>query len=353
MSRNLVLVINPGSTSGKVALFGNGELISEKVIRYTAEEIGAFKSINDQQAFRKIKIDEYLNENDVKKGDIIAVVGRGGLSKPISGGTYLVNKDMLEDLASGEYGSHASNLGASLAQAFADEYGVSAYTVDPVVVDEMHEIARISGLKGIERRSVFHALNSKAAARAILAEQYEKYNVIVAHMGGGISVSAHQYGKVIDVVNGIDGEGAYSPERTGGLPLITFAKKIIEESLSLEQIKKILAGEGGIKSYTGEIDMRIVEEKALAGDMDTKNYLDGMCYQVAKCIGEMAIVLQGNVDVIILTGGISYSAYVVEYLKSYVNWIAHVEVVPGEKEMEALYDGVMRVLNKQEEAQIY
>ncbi|TDM02246.1 butyrate kinase [Macrococcus carouselicus] len=356
MTRNLVLVINPGSTSGKVALFSEGKLISEKVIRYTVEELAAFKTINEQQPFRKVKIVEYLKENNVRQGDLIAVVGRGGLSKPIVGGTYLVTGEMLHDLASGEYGMHASNLGAGLAKEFADEYGVNAYTVDPVVVDEMQDVARLSGLAGIERRSVFHTLNSKAAARAVLAEHhqvYEESNVIVAHMGGGVSVSAHHHGSVIDVVNGIDGEGAYSPERTGGLPLVMFAKKIIDERLDMEQVKKILAGDGGIKSYTDEIDLRIVEKEALSGNAAYRNYLDGMCYQVAKCIGEMAVVLKGQVDYIILTGGISYSDYVVSYIKDYVSWISEVEIVPGEKEMEALYQGVMRVLNHEEDVKIY
>lgn len=351
-----VLVINPGSTSSKIALFKDGGLINEKSIRYTNEELSIYESIFDQKDFRKSRIDDFLAENGITKNDLIAVVGRGGLMKAVEGGTYIVNDTMVKDLSEGKYGMHASNLGAVLAKEVADEIGIKAYIVDPVIIDEMQDIARISGLKGIERRSVFHALNQKSVARKVAEQknkQYGEVNLIVAHLGGGISIGAHEKGKVIDVINGIDGEGPYSPERTGTLPLIDFAQLIINEKLNIEQVKKILAGHGGIQSYLNDIDMINVENRALAGEAEYKKYLDGMCYQIAKGIGEMSVVLKGNVDYIVLTGGISYSEYVVQSVKEHVQFISEVVVMPGEEEMRALYEGTKRVLDGIEAAKIY
>lgn len=351
-----VLVINPGSTSSKIALFKDGGLINEKSIRYTNEELSIYESIFDQKDFRKPRIDDFLAENGITKNDLIAVVGRGGLMKAVEGGTYIVNDTMVKDLSEGKYGMHASNLGAVLAKEVADEIGIKAYIVDPVIIDEMQDIARISGLKGLERRSVFHALNQKSVARKVAAQknkQYDEVNLIVAHLGGGISIGAHEKGKVIDVINGIDGEGPYSPERTGTLPLIDFAQLIINEKLNIEQVKKILAGHGGIQSYLNDIDMINVENRALAGEAEYKKYLDGMCYQIAKGIGEMSVVLKGNVDYIVLTGGISYSEYVAQFVKEHVQFISEVVVMPGEEEMRALYEGTKRVLDGIEAAKIY
>lgn len=351
-----VLVINPGSTSSKIALFKDGGLINEKSIRYTNEELSIYESIFDQKDFRKPRIDDFLAENGITKNDLIAVVGRGGLMKAVEGGTYIVNDTMVKDLSEGKYGMHASNLGAVLAKEVADEIGIKAYIVDPVIIDEMQDIARISGLKGLERRSVFHALNQKSVARKVAAQknkQYDEVNLIVAHLGGGISIGAHEKGKVIDVINGIDGEGPYSPERTGTLPLIDFAQLIINEKLNIEQVKKILAGHGSIQSYLNDIDMINVENRALAGEAEYKKYLDGMCYQIAKGIGEMSVVLEGNVDYIVLTGGISYSEYVAQFVKEHVQFISEVVVMPGEEEMRALYEGTKRVLDGIEAAKIY
>lgn len=342
-----ILVINPGSTSTKVALYSDGESLAEETIEYTIEKISEFQSIPEQKEFRKEDILDFLNSNSTTVQELTAVVGRGGLLHPIVGGTYVIDESMLADLEQEKYGSHASNLGAILANEIAKENNLLSYIVDPVVVDEFEPLARISGLAGIERRSVGHTLNQKAVAREVLLENGKKYdesNVIVVHLGGGISIGAHAHGKMIEMVNGLDGEGPYSPERTGSLPIIDFAKKILEEDLTLDEIKKIVAGNGGLKSYLQETDIRLIEKKIAAGDEKSQFYLDGMCYQIARSIGSVAPVLKGEIDYIILTGGISYSKYIVSKIKQYVDWIADVEVVPGEKEMQALYDGVKRVI---------
>lgn len=356
MNGKYILVINPGSTSSKVALYCRNQCVDESIFRYTVDEIGQYNGVMDQLAFRTARLKAFLEANQIYPGDLAAVVARGGLMKSIIGGTYVVSDAMIEDLKSGKYGMHASNLGAIIAREIAREYGVQAYTVDPVVVDEFHELARITGCDGIERRSVFHALNQKAVARKVLSltgKKYTEANVIVTHIGGGISIGAHQAGRVIDCVNAFDGEGPYSPERTGSLPLIDFAKKIINEQLNITQVKSILAGEGGMKSYLGEIDIRKIEQRALKGDGLAKKYYDGMCYQIAKGIAEMAAVLKGKVDYIILTGGVSHSQYVVDFIKSHVEWIAELKVMPGEEELQSLYEGVMRVLDGEEEARVY
>ncbi|WP_313019885.1 butyrate kinase [Macrococcoides bohemicum] len=356
MDGKYILVINPGSTSSKVALYCSDNCVDESIFRYTVDEIGKYDTVMDQIGMREERLRTFLESHNIYPGDLAAVVARGGLMKSIVGGTYIVNEEMVNDLRSGTYGMHASNLGAIIANDIARDYGVKAYTVDPVVVDEFEDLARISGFKGIERRSVFHALNQKAVARKVLAEEGMDYfdaNVIVTHIGGGISIGAHQSGRVIDCVNAFDGEGPYSPERTGQLPLINFAKLIIEEQLNISQVKSILAGEGGMKSYLGEIDIQTIEQKALNGDDEAKLYFDGMCYQIAKGIAEMAAVLKGDVDYIILTGGVSYSQYVVDNIKSHVEWISEVKVMPGEEELLALYEGVMRVLKGEEVALTY
>ncbi|WP_368645982.1 butyrate kinase [Alkalibacterium putridalgicola] len=354
--KQLILVINPGSTSTKVSLYNKLDVLATNTIRHRTDKLAQFKGVIDQKEFRKKLIIGFMEKEGYLPQDLTAVAGRGGLLKPIPGGTYIVEEEMLKDLREEKYNTHASNLGAILAKEIAELAGVKAYIVDPVVVDELDDIARISGLKGIERRSVVHALNQKAVARKILQQKskvYETSNVIVAHLGGGASIGAHQNGKMIDVVNGLDGEGPFTPERTGGLPLYDFAKMILEQQLDLDQVKKLLAGNGGMKSYLNEIDIRNVLDMINKGDKEAELILRAMTYQLAKAIGEMATVLKGKVDVIILTGGGSYSEFIVSHTKERVEWIAPVEVMPGEMEMDALHEGVMRVLNKEEEPKRY
>ncbi|EXJ23236.1 Butyrate kinase [Alkalibacterium sp. AK22] len=354
--RQYILAINPGSTSTKVSLFDGQGNQTAQTIRHTAEELNSFNGVMEQKAFRKELIKGFLKKNQVLQAELQAVVGRGGLLKPIPGGTYLVGKDMLDDLTEERYGTHASNLGAVLAYGMAQEAGVEAYIVDPVVVDEFEDVARISGLKGIERRSVVHALNQKAVARAVLKKDGKNYtdcSVIVAHMGGGSSIAAHRRGKMIDVVNGLDGEGPFTPERTGGLPLHDFAAMILTNGWSLQAVKAKLAGQGGMYSYLQETDLRKIIGKCQSGDKEAKLYLDAMTYQVAKAIGEMATVLEGRVDRIILTGGAAYSTALVDPIIRRVGWIAPVEIMAGEMEMEALFEGVSRVLNGSEAVRHY
>lgn len=354
--KEYILAINPGSTSTKVSLFNEKEEVATRTIRHSTEEIGQFDGVMKQKAFRMELILSFLLEEGFAVETLRAVVGRGGLLKPIPGGTYLVEKDMLKDLEEEKYNTHASNLGAVLAYEIAELAGVEAYIVDPVVVDELNDVARISGLKGIDRRSVVHALNQKAVARRVLREKgktYEASRLIVAHMGGGSSIAAHDQGQMIDVVNGLDGEGPFTPERTGGLPLYDFAKMILEENLNLDDVKKRLAGKGGVYAYLKEIDLRNVIERIDNGDEEARLILEAMTYQLAKAIAEMAAVLKGRVDLIILTGGIAYAKLVIEQITERVDWIAPVIVHPGEMEMEALFEGVIRVLNNEEQVKHY
>lgn len=355
---NRILVINPGSTSTKVSVFDQqtGEETHCQVIRHATAEITRFERIFDQLAFRRQLILDFLAQEGIELTSLIAVVGRGGLLRPIPGGTYEVNEAMIADLRSEKYNVHASNLGAILADDIARSNQIKAYIVDPVVVDELQPEARISGLAGLQRRSVLHALNQKAVARAVLAEQgrtYEDSNLIVAHLGGGTSLAAHKRGRMIEVINGLDGEGPFTPERTGELPLYDFAQLIIENQWTMAEVKKTLAGDGGLKSYTGETDIRELIRRIDAGEDDLQPYIDAMAYQIAKAIGEMAVVLQGKVDAIILTGGVAYSSAIVRYIQAHVEWIAPVYTRPGEMEMRALFEGVNRILTNQEAVKHY
>ena len=351
-----ILTINPGSTSTKIAVFNNEDLVFEKTLRHSSEEIGQYEKISDQFEFRKRVIEEALAEGGVKVCDLHAIVGRGGLLKPIKGGTYVVNEAMIEDLKVGVLGEHASNLGGIIAKQIGDEVNIPSYIVDPVVVDEMNEIARVSGIPEIDRKSIFHALNQKATARRAskeLGKEYSEYNFIVAHMGGGISVGAHEKGRVIDVANALDGEGPFSPERSGGLPVGDLIKMCFSGKYTQDQIKKRIKGNGGLVGYLNSNDVRDVQDKIANGDEKAKLVYEAMAYQVSKEIGSCASVLKGNVDAILLTGGIAYSEIFINLIKERVKFIADVKVYPGEDEMIALAQGGLRVLNKEEEPQVY
>lgn len=351
-----IFALNPGSTSTKVALYSEAEQIAAATIRHPMKELDIFERVAEQKELRKQHVLAFLRSQMTSLSDLTAIVARGGLVRPIPGGTYTVNEKMLTDLKQEKYGSHASNLGAWLAYELAAPLGIPAYIVDPVVTDELAEVARFSGLSGIDRRSVSHALNQKAVARKVLQDReadYEKKQLIVAHLGGGISIAAHKKGRMVDVINGLDGEGPFTPERTGALPLIPFTEKIIQEQLSLDQVRKLVAGWGGLASYLGETDLRVLEERIRQGDKKVQAVVDAMCYQIAKGIGEMAIPLEGKVDLVLLTGGMSYSAYVTQKITKAVSWLAAVEVFPGEYEMMALYQGAKRVLEGVEPAKTY
>jgi len=357
MGKRLILSVNPGSTSTKFALFDEEKLVFEKTIRHTAEELLEFPRIIDQFHFRKNMIIKELVRQNVDFSKIVAVVGRGGLVKPIESGIYKVNDKMKSDLVNSPMGEHASNLGAFIADDIASElFGTPAFIVDPVVVDEMEPVARISGHPAIERKSVFHALNQKAIARLYASstdKKYEDLNLIIVHMGGGISVGAHCHGKVIDVNNALGGDGPFSPERSGGLPSKQLADLCLSGKYSAEEINSMLIGKGGMVAYLGTNDFREICRKAEENDEKAKLIVDAAAYQVAKEIGAMATVLKGNVDAIILTGGMAYQESFNEKIIERVNFIADVKIYPGEDEMKALAYSALLAIKGQIEVKEY
>ena len=351
-----LLIINPGSTSTKIAVFDNEKIICEETLRHSVDELSIYEKIYDQYEFRKNLIVESLNKANIKIDSLDGVVGRGGLLKPIEGGTYEVNEDMLKDLKQGWLGEHASNLGGILAYEIAKEIGKKSFIVDPVVVDELEDVARISGMKGIDRKSIFHALNQKAVARRHaekLARNYEDLNLIVVHLGGGVSVGTHEKGRVIDVANALDGEGPFSPERAGSLPVGDMVKLCYSGKYTLDQVKKMLTGKGGIVSYLNTNDAREVSERIKNGDEYAELIYHAMAYQVSKEIGSSAAVLKGNVDGILLTGGIAYDEEFTSWIEERVKFIGQVTIYPGEDELTALAQGGLRVLRGEEEAKKY
>lgn len=350
------LVINPGSTSTKIAVFLNQGVIMNETIFHSNEELSKFPTIFSQTPFRKQLILQKLTENDINISKIDYFVGRGGLLRPLQSGTYLVNEQMLEDLQSEKYGSHASNLGAIIANDFATQYKKLAFIVDPVVVDELSDIARVSGLNGINRRSIFHALNHKSVAKDYangINRKYEDLNLIVAHLGGGISVGLHQKGKVVDVNDALGGEGPLSPERAGGLPVNRIIERCFSGEYTKDQIMKQLIGKGGLVSYLGTNDGLKIRQMIYAGDEKANFYLKAMTYQIVKEIGGLYFAARGEIDAVILTGGSAHNEILIKSLKNYFGHLVKIVVMPGENEMQALVDGLFRVLNKEEEILIY
>ena len=350
------LIINPGSTSTKIGVFEDETLLFEETLRHSTEEIASYASIVDQKDFRKDIIVDLLKQKDFDIHSLQVVVGRGGMLKPISGGTYPVTDALLEDLKAGVQGQHASNLGGILAREIADSIGVPSYIADPVVVDELVPEARYSGVPELPRVSIFHALNQKAVAKLYAKETgkaYDSMNLIVVHMGGGVSVGAHRAGKVIDVFNALDGDGAFSPERAGGVPNGALIKMCFSGKYTEAEVYKKVVGNGGFNAYLGTNDMRNVDKMVEEGNEKAKLILDAFILQVAKDMGSMACVLEGKVDQIIITGGIAYDKYVVEALKKKAGWIAPVTVYPGEDELLALAQSALRVMNGEEKAMEY
>ena len=349
------LIINPGSTSTKIGVFEDESLLFDETLRHTTEEIAQYDKIVDQIDFRKDVILNFLKEKDVDIKSFDVIVGRGGLLKPIPSGTYAVTDKLVEDLKNAVGGEHASNLGGILAKEIADEIGVPSYIVDPVVVDELSDVARLSGVPELPRVSIFHALNQKAVAKRYAKEigkRYDLLNLIVVHMGGGVSVGAHTGGKVVDVFNALSGDGAFSPERAGAVPPGALVDLCFSGKYTQKEVKKMLIGNGGFNAYLHTNDAREVYQKSLT-DKYAKTVLDAFVYQVSKDIGAQAAVLSGNVDQIILTGGIAYGEYVVSEIKKRVSFIAPVTVYPGEDELLALAEGALRVMNGEERALEY
>lgn len=350
------LIINPGSTSTKIGVFEDENLLFEETLRHSTEEIGQFEAIVDQKDFRKKIITDLLESKNFDLKSLNVIVGRGGMLKPIPGGTYEVTDTLLADLKVGVQGQHASNLGGILARELADSIGVPSYIVDPVVVDELMPVARISGMPEVPRGSIFHALNQKAVAKRYAKEigkPYESLRLIVVHMGGGVSVGAHEGGRVVDVFSAFDGDGAFSPERAGGVPCGALVKLCFSGKYTEKELYGKLIGKGGFNAYLGTNDMREVTKLANEGNEDAKLVKAAFLHQVAKDIGSMACVLKGKVDRIIVTGGIAYGEDVVASLRESAEWIAPFTVYPGEDELLALAQGALRVMNGEESVKEY
>ncbi|MDL2257621.1 butyrate kinase [Eubacteriales bacterium OttesenSCG-928-K08] len=351
-----LLVINPGSTSTKMGVFENEKMLFEDVVRHEKSEIDKFDTIAAQKDMRADLIKEMIAKHNLDLNEFDAIVGRGGLVEPIDSGVYLVNERMLHDLIHSTAASHASSLGGIIAAELAHQMGKQAFVVDPIVVDEMDPYAKLTGMPGIERRSVFHALNQKAVARRCardMGKEYEDCRFIVAHMGGGITVGAHRYGRVVDVNDGLAGEGPFSPERTGALPAEPLVRMCFSGAYEQKDILDKISRSGGMSAYLGTHDLRACERLIKEGDEFAALVLESMAYQISKEIGAMVAVLEGRVDAIILTGGLAYSTRFTGSIKNRVSLIANVRVYPGEDELLALAEGVLRVLRGQERPKEY
>ncbi len=357
-----VLTINPGSTSTKVALFEDETSVFVETIRHSSEQIAAFDHIADQYEMRHETIVALLQEKGVDLNTLDAIVGRGGVLRPIPSGTFRVNQDMLDELCTPKEREHASNLGAILAHEIALTAGIPAFIVDPVCVDEFDPIARVSGLPEIERRSLSHALNLKAAARRAAQEMGKKYsevNLVVVHLGGGISMAAHCKGRQVDVNQALDGTGPFAPERSGGLPVGDVVRMCYSVPpyehvhLAYDEMFKKLAGKGGMTAHLGTNDAVEVERRIASGDAHARLIYEAMAYQIAKEIGLMATVLKGDVDAIVITGNLAHSDMLLNWIQERVAWIAPVRVYPGEDEMLSMAQGALRVLRGEEAPRTY
>ena len=331
-------------------------LLFEETLRHPTEEIAKYASVIDQKDFRKEIILDFLKEKDCDPKTLNVIVGRGGLLKPIPGGTYAVSDALLADLKAGVQGQHASNLGGIIAREIGDQLGIPSFIVDPVVVDELSDVARFAGHPLFHRTSIFHALNQKAVAKRYAKEhgvKYEDLNLIVCHMGGGCSIGAHVHGSVVDTQNALDGDGPFSPERSGSLPTGQLVKQCFSGKYTEGEMHRMLSGRGGLVAYTGSNDMRDLLKAAAEGDKEIAATVEAFHYQIGKEVGAMAAVMKGKVDQIILTGGIAYGQETVDAITDMVGWIAPITVYPGEDELLALAQGALRVLNGEEPARVY
>jgi butyrate kinase len=350
-----LLVINVGSTSTKVACFKGNDLTLLRTIRYSSEDLARCPSMNEQLPLREKDLLEFLKKNGIGPEEVDMIVSRGGLGRPSPAGAYEVDEAMCRDLLEGKFGKHSSALGPAIALDFSRRYGMPAVVIDPPSTDEFQPLARFSGLPEIERKSVLHALNQKAAARRLaveLGKEYEEMNLIVAHLGGGITVGAHQKGRVIDCTHGL-GEGPFTPERAGSLPTTDLLDLAFSGKLDKTQILRRLVGQGGLFAYLGTNDVEKVEEMITAGDQKAELVYEAMAYQVAKEIGAMSAVLKGEINGIILTGGLANSQMMTSLIREWIQFIAPVFVYPGEDEMAALAEGGLRVLRQEEELKKY
>ena len=350
-----ILAINPGSTSTKIAVYKNEDQLFTTSISHTPEELAGFKSVNEQFEWRKGLILKNLVENNIDMKKLSAVVGRGGVISPIESGVYEVNDDLIHDLLNARM-QHASNLGGLLARDIADSIGVKSYIADPVVVDEMMPYARISGVPELPRESIFHALNQKAVARLFAKEsdkKYEDLNLVVCHMGGGCTVSAHRRGRVIDTTNALDGCGPISPERSGSLPPGPLIRLCFSGKYTEEELLKLVHGKGGLYAHLGTTSVPEALDRIMAHDLHAMLILRAMCYSIAKEIGAMSVALKGDVDAILLTGGIAHSKRVTDFIADHVDSIAPIFVYPGENELKALSENALAVLRGERSVKTY
>lgn len=350
-----ILVINVGSTSTKVAWYEGSDLSITETIRYRSEDLGRYSSLSDQLPLRERDLMEFLEKNGISIEEADMIVSRGGLGRPAPAGAYEIDEAMCRDLLEGKFGKHPSALGPAMALYFSRRYGMPAVVIDPPSTDEFHPLARISGLPEIERKSAFHALNQKAAARRFAGEmgkKYEEVNVIVAHLGGGITVGAHRKGMVIDCNHGL-GEGPFTPERAGSLPSTDLVEIVFSGQHDKIQILNRLVGQGGLCAYFGTSDVEKIQDMIRAGDKKAKLVYEAMAYQVAKEIGAMSAVLKGEVDGIILTGALAQSDMMTGAISEWIHCIGPVFIYPGEDEIAALAEGGLRVLRKEEDLTSY
>lgn len=351
-----MIVINPGSTSTKLAYFEDVEKIWQETINYSTDTIQKFDKILDQLELRRDDIKALLDNKGIKIKDLTAVIARGGPFRPLNSGTYKITQHLIDDILHDRLQfEHASTLASVIAFEIAVEAGIPSFFVDPVSVDELEPLARVAGIPELERRSLLHALNLKATARKTaerLEQPLTELNLVVAHLGGGISICAIQKGLIIDVNNAVE-EGPFTPERSGSLPMNSFVKLIFENHWTYEQTKKRLVGQGGLVAHLGTNDARLVEERIKNGDKEAETVYEAMAYQISKEIGAMGTVLKGNVDGIVITGSLAFSEMLLSWIKTRVRYIAPVFVFPGENEMQALADGTFRVLTNQEKPRNY
>jgi len=355
MAKKLILVINPGNTSTKVAIYDGLEPLCVESIKHADEELSRFADINAQMEFREGLIFDFLHHKAIDPGTIRAIAARGGLLKPLASGTYIVDQQMVDDLVEAKKGSHASNLAAQIGFSMATNLSIPCYIVDPVSVDEAEPLARYTGHRLFSRVMLTHALNMKAVAKRFCGEKrlsYGTVTLLVIHLGTGNSISLHKNGRMIDAINPSE-EGPFSMDRSGGLPILQVARYICENSLKYKEFERTVFGSGGLFSYLGTKDFLKVKDKYLAGDTQTVEAVQAMAYQVAKDAGGLATVVAGRVEAILITGGIAHNEFFTDLIRHRVEFIAPVHVYPGEDEMQALAEGVQRVLSGEEKARVY
>ena len=349
-----ILAINPGSTSTKIAYYEDKEKIFSESIDHDHKELDKFEKITDQFELRKNLIVDVMNKHNINQQELSAVVARGGLIVPLKAGGYIVTEDMKKRIINGPIIPHASNLGALIADAIANPLGIPAYIYDAVSSDEMDDFAKITGIPEIKRESLCHVLNSKAMARKVgelIGKSYEECNFIVAHLGGGISISAHRKGQICDLI--ADDCGTFSPERAGTAPLVQMVDLCYSGKYTHKEMQKKVRGNGGLKALLNTSDTREVQRMISSGDKYAEKVYHAMAYQIAKGIAQLSVAFKGSIDGIILTGGVAYSEILTNWIKEYVSFLASIYIQPGENELESLAFGAFRILNGEEEAISY